>query len=101
MIGQSDQEAQDDRLVLSAGTELEFCQLLRVIWLRSHLTLGQAKLKTGIPRSQIHGLTRRSRSRLPRIRAQVEALVSACGLSTDEAATVLTLWDRLHKSPTS
>lgn len=101
MIDDSDNDPQDDRPILNATTELEFCRLLRAVWLRSHLTLGQAKLKTGISRSQIHGLTRKDRSRLPRLRVQVEALTAACGLSPDEVSMVLALWDQLHKSPTS
>jgi hypothetical protein len=101
VTGNAVEGLRDGPLVLSAASRVEFCHLLRVIWLRSGLTLGQAKIKTGISRSQISGLTRKDRSRLPRIRSQVEDLVVACGLSPDEVATVLHLWDRLRQFPTS
>ena len=101
MIDPVDKKVEGCQLVLRATTELEFCQLLRVIWLRSLLTLGQAKCKTRISRSQIYNLTRMGRSRLPRFRDQVEVLATACGLSADEVVIVLTLWDRLHRSPAS
>lgn len=101
MNGSSDKETTETQLILHATTELEFCEMLRAIWLRSHLTLGQAKVKTGIPRSQIHNLTKKGRSRLPRKRPQVAALVTACGLSDCEVVVVLTLWDQLGESPTS
>ncbi|MGW4521323.1 helix-turn-helix domain-containing protein [Amycolatopsis sp. NPDC004378] len=97
MTNQSGQPARLTSFTLEVYTEREFCALLRAVWKNSGLTLGQAAIKTGIRRSQIHGLTREGRSRLPRLRTQVEALISACGLPVEEAEHILVSWDRLRK----
>lgn len=94
-----DETAKVNVWTVEVANEKEFCQLIRAIWQQSGLTLGQAKIKTGIRRSQIHGLTRAERSRLPRIRTQVDALVSICGLTPAEVQRVLTIWDRLRARP--
>lgn len=82
---------------LHATTVAEFLELLRLVQLRSGLTLSQLSSKAGpgLPRSQAYSML--SRGALPTKPGQVRLFLKTCGLPEDQVDRVLQLWSALRE----
>jgi hypothetical protein len=82
---------------LRAATEAEFIDLLRVVQVRSGLTLPEISRRAGqvLPRSQVYSLLKRRK--LPTKPEQVRAFVTICGLPEPQVARVMELWATLRE----
>ncbi|MFC3892361.1 BTAD domain-containing putative transcriptional regulator [Lentzea rhizosphaerae] len=82
---------------LRAATEAEFIDLLRLVQVRSGLTLPEISRRAGqvLPRSQVYSLLKRRK--LPTKPEQVRAFVTICGLPEPQVARVMELWATLRE----
>ncbi|MCP2248556.1 BTAD domain-containing putative transcriptional regulator [Lentzea aerocolonigenes] len=82
---------------LRAATEAEFIDLLRLVQVRSGLTLPEISRRAGqvLPRSQVYSLFKRRK--LPTKPEQVRAFVTICGLPEPQVARVMELWATLRE----
>jgi hypothetical protein len=82
---------------LRAATAAEFVELMRLIQVRSGLTLPEVSRRAGrlLPRSQVYSLLKRRT--LPTKPDQVRAFVSICGLPEPQVARVMELWATLRE----
>ncbi|MFS8098214.1 hypothetical protein LFM09_13830 [Lentzea alba] len=83
---------------LRAATEAEFIDLMRLIQVRSGLTLPEISRRAGqrlLPRSQVYSLL--DRKKLPTKPQQVRAFVTICGLPEPQVARVMELWATLRE----
>ena len=82
---------------LRAATAAEFVELMRLIQVRSGLTLPEISRRAGrlLPRSQVYSLLKRRT--LPTKPDQVRAFVTICGLPEPQVARVMELWATLRE----
>lgn len=82
---------------LRAATDAEFIDLLRLVQVRSGLTLPEISRRAGqvLPRSQVYSLLKRRK--LPTKPEQVRAFVTICGLPEPQVARVMELWATLRE----
>jgi hypothetical protein len=82
---------------LRAATEAEFIDLLRLVQVRSGLTLPEISRRAGqvLPRSQVYSLLKRRK--LPTKPEQVRAFVTICGLPGPQVSRVMELWATLRE----
>ncbi|MFD5827386.1 hypothetical protein [Lentzea sp. NPDC060358] len=82
---------------LRAATEGEFIAMLRMISVRSGLTVREISRRAGgvLPRSQVYSLFQRGK--LPTKPGQVRTFVTICGLRGPQVARVMALWVALRE----
>lgn len=79
---------------LHASTEAEFVALLKMIQVRSGLSVPKVALRAGLARSQ--GYSMLTRPSLPTKPEQIHRFAVACGLPEPHVSRVLELWAGLR-----
>ncbi|MFC0431056.1 helix-turn-helix transcriptional regulator [Kutzneria buriramensis] len=86
---------------LQATTVTEFVQLLHTLRARANLRGVKLAERAGLPVSQLYSMTDVGRGKLPTKIEQVRDLVTACGLSPDQVARVVRLWEEIRNPSSS
>lgn len=86
---------------LQATTVAEFVQLLHTLRARASLRGVKLAERAGLPVSQLYSMTDVGRGKLPTKIEQVRDLVMACGLSPDQVARVVRLWEEIRNPSSS